>query len=147
VQRFLLDDQATFSPKAKRFMQVVFDKERAAALPAVALVECVYILEKFYRVPRSDIADNLSRLLTYPEKLKLWAWCPFKPVGIPQKRTGNNYARIMRCVGSQKQVCEPEGMAGETERFDDSEMIPSLRFSIRKHAGRCFRVVYMNSAG
>jgi predicted nucleic-acid-binding protein len=66
VLRFLLDDHATFSPKAKRFMQAVFNKERAATLPAVALVECVYVLEKFYRVPRSDIADNLSRFLTYP---------------------------------------------------------------------------------
>ena len=66
VLRFLLDDHPTFSPKAKRFMQAVFNKERAAALPVVVLVECVYVLEKFYRVPRSDIADNLSRLLTYP---------------------------------------------------------------------------------
>lgn len=66
VLRFLLDDHATFSLKARRFMQAVFNKERAAALPAVAIVECVYVLEKFYRVPRSDIADNLSRLLTYP---------------------------------------------------------------------------------
>jgi predicted nucleic-acid-binding protein len=66
VLRFLLDDHATFSPKAKRFMQAVFNKDRAAALPAVVLVECVYVLEKFYRVPRNDIADNLSKLLTYP---------------------------------------------------------------------------------
>ena len=66
VLRFLLDDHATFSPKAKRFMQDVFNKVRSAALPAVVLVECVYVLEKFYRVPRSDIVDNLSRLLTYP---------------------------------------------------------------------------------
>ena len=66
VLRFLLDDHATFSPKAKRFMQDVFNKGRSAALPAVVLVECVYVLEKFYRVPRSDIVDNLSRLLTYP---------------------------------------------------------------------------------
>jgi predicted nucleic-acid-binding protein len=66
VLRFLLDDHPIFSPKAKRFMQAVFNKERASALPAVVLVECVYVLEKFYRVPRSDIADNLSRLLTCP---------------------------------------------------------------------------------
>jgi predicted nucleic-acid-binding protein len=47
-------------------MQDVYKKARAATLPAVVLAECVYVLEKFYRVPRSDIFDNLSRLLTYP---------------------------------------------------------------------------------
>lgn len=64
--RFLLDDHATFSPKAKRFMQEVFNKDKITILPAVVLVECVYVLEKFYRVPRNDIVANLSRLLTYP---------------------------------------------------------------------------------
>jgi predicted nucleic-acid-binding protein len=66
VLRFLFDDHATFSPKAKLFMQNVYKKARAAVIPAVVLAECVYVLEKFYRVPRSDIFDNLSRLLTYP---------------------------------------------------------------------------------
>lgn len=66
VLRFLLDDHSTFSPKAKRFMQAVFNKDRAATLPAVVLVECVYVLEKFYRVPRNAIVGNLSKLLTYP---------------------------------------------------------------------------------
>jgi predicted nucleic-acid-binding protein len=66
VLRFLLEDHAVFSPKAKRFMQDVFNKDRIATLPAVVLVECVYVLEKFYRVPRNDIVDNLTRLLTYP---------------------------------------------------------------------------------
>jgi predicted nucleic-acid-binding protein len=66
VLRFLLDDHATFSPKAKRFMEEVFAKDKTATLSAVVLVECVYVLEKFYRVPRSDITDKLSRLLTYP---------------------------------------------------------------------------------
>jgi predicted nucleic-acid-binding protein len=66
VLRFLLDDHETFSPKAKRFMQEVYNKDRVAVLPAVVIVECVYVLERFYRAQRRDITDKLSRLLTYP---------------------------------------------------------------------------------
>ena len=53
VLRFLLDDHPTFSPKAKRFMQAVFDKERAAALPAVVLVECVYVSKSSTACPEA----------------------------------------------------------------------------------------------
>jgi predicted nucleic-acid-binding protein len=66
ILRFLLDDHPVFSPKARAFMQEVSNKTRPALIPAVVFAECVHVLEKFYRVPRNEITDTLSRIFTIP---------------------------------------------------------------------------------
>ena len=66
ILRFLLDDHPVFSPKARAFMQEVSNKTWPAVIPAVVFAECVYVLEKFYRVPRNEITDTLSRIFTIP---------------------------------------------------------------------------------
>jgi predicted nucleic-acid-binding protein len=66
ILRFLLDDHAVFSPKARALMREVSGKIRLAVIPAAVLAECVYVLDKFYHVPRDEITDTLSRTLTIP---------------------------------------------------------------------------------
>ena len=76
ILRYLLDDHEEQSPKAKKFMTVVSQQQAKAEIPAVVIVECVYVMEKFYRVPRHDIADTLSRIMNFsgvvnPDKSEL----------------------------------------------------------------------------
>jgi predicted nucleic-acid-binding protein len=65
ILRYLLKDQeALYSKAAAVFEDIRGGKETAIILESV-LVECVYILTKFYKVPRLETADVLTRLLTY----------------------------------------------------------------------------------
>ena len=63
ILRYLLDDHEDFSPKAKAFMQDVAKGSIKAELPTVVVVECVYVMEKFYKIPKNEIVDTLSRIL------------------------------------------------------------------------------------
>ena len=76
ILRYLLDDHKRFSPRAKAFMQDVAKGIKKAELPSVVVVECVYVMEKFYEIPKTEIVDKLSRILTIkgivnPDKSKL----------------------------------------------------------------------------
>jgi predicted nucleic-acid-binding protein len=65
VLRYLLRDDAVQSVKAEEFFENVrVGKEKAIIIESV-LVECVYILMKFYKVPKRDVADTLTKLLQY----------------------------------------------------------------------------------
>ena len=44
----------------------VSEEKVRAEIPAVVIVECVYVMEKFYRIPKQEIADTLSRILNLP---------------------------------------------------------------------------------
>lgn len=58
--RYLLRDDAAQYAKAEAFFaDIRIGKEKAVILESV-LVECVYILIKFYKVPRGETADILS---------------------------------------------------------------------------------------
>jgi len=63
ILRYLLDDHKRFSPRAKAFMQDVAKGAKKAELPSVVVVECVYVMEKFYEIPKNEIVDKLSRIL------------------------------------------------------------------------------------
>ncbi|MBC2717729.1 MAG: type II toxin-antitoxin system VapC family toxin [Desulfobacteraceae bacterium] len=65
ILRFLLDDHEKFSPKAIKFMQQIEKRMKRAEIIAPVIVECVYVLEKFYKIPRSEIADKLCGILTF----------------------------------------------------------------------------------
>ena len=67
VLRYLLDDHKLFSPKAKAFMQDVAKGLKKAELSSVVVVECVYVMEKFYEIPKNEIVDRLSRILNIKE--------------------------------------------------------------------------------
>ena len=63
ILRYLLNDHKRFSPKAKAFMQDVAKGLKKGELESVVVVECVYVMEKFYEIPKNEIVDKLSRVL------------------------------------------------------------------------------------
>jgi predicted nucleic-acid-binding protein len=65
ILRYLLDDHEKFSPKAKAFMKRVSQEKAKAEIPVVVIAECVYVMEKFYKIPRGEITDTLSRLFNF----------------------------------------------------------------------------------
>ena len=67
VLRYLLADHKHFSPKAKAFMQDVAKGLKKAEISSVVIVECVYVMEKFYEIPKNEVADKLSRILNIKE--------------------------------------------------------------------------------
>lgn len=65
ILRYLLADQETHYQAAVAFMtQVRTGKIRAYVCDAV-IAECVYVLTKFYQVPRREAAEQLMQLLAY----------------------------------------------------------------------------------
>ena len=65
ILRYLLKDHEELHSRAAAFFEDVrTGKENALILESV-VVECVYVLTKYYRVPRGETAAILSRLLGY----------------------------------------------------------------------------------
>lgn len=65
VLRYLLQDRPEQFEQAKRYFEAVRTGQEKALLLESVLVECVYVLTKFYRVPKQEAADSLSNLLRY----------------------------------------------------------------------------------
>ena len=65
ILRYLLADHEKFSPKAKEFMVKVSQEKTRAEILAVVIAECVYVMEKFYRIPRHEISGTLSQILNF----------------------------------------------------------------------------------
>ena len=65
ILRYLLGDHKTFSPKAKAFMELVSQGIKKAEIPSVVIVECVYVMEKFYKIPKNEIVDTLNKILNF----------------------------------------------------------------------------------
>ena len=65
ILRYLMADHEKFSPKAKAFMVEVSQEKTRAEIPAVVIAECVYVMEKFYKIPRLKITDTLGRILNF----------------------------------------------------------------------------------
>lgn len=65
ILRFLLNDHDTYSPKATAFMTEVSRGILKAEILECVLLECIYVLEKFYEIPRQEIVDRLSRILNF----------------------------------------------------------------------------------
>ena len=63
ILRYLLGDHKSFSPKAKAFMELISQGTKKAEIPSVVIVECVYVMEKFYKIPGNEIVDTLSKIL------------------------------------------------------------------------------------
>jgi predicted nucleic-acid-binding protein len=63
ILRYLLGDHKRFSPKAEAFMQDVANGLKKAELTSVVVTECVYVMDKFYEIPKNEIVDKLSRIL------------------------------------------------------------------------------------
>lgn len=65
ILRFLLGDHPEFSPKAATFMSKVANGTIKAEILDVVTAECVYVMEKFYRIPREKISEKLSKIFNF----------------------------------------------------------------------------------
>ncbi len=65
ILRYLLGDHKIFSPKAKTFMELISQGIKKTEIPSVVIVECVYVMEKFYKIPKNEIVDTLSKILNF----------------------------------------------------------------------------------
>lgn len=65
ILRYLLADVPEQFAEAERFFEKVrIGSERALVLESV-LVECVYVLTKYYQVPKGRVVETLTELLQY----------------------------------------------------------------------------------
>jgi predicted nucleic acid-binding protein len=58
------DDEALYE-RAARFMSRVEAGDASAYLPDLVIAECVFVLTRFYKVPRTEIVDRLKSILSY----------------------------------------------------------------------------------
>lgn len=65
ILRYLLDDHPENSPRAVQFMTEISKSRKKAKIPDVVVLECIYVMEKFYKIPRQTIADRLNRILGF----------------------------------------------------------------------------------
>ncbi len=65
VLRYLLHDDAVQYEKAAEFFENVRVGNEKAIIIESVLVECMYILMKFYKVPKREVANTLTKLLQY----------------------------------------------------------------------------------
>ena len=63
--RYLLDDEPAQSRRAREFWETIRDGSSRAVLTEGVLMECVYVLQRFYKVPRDRIAASLAAVLAY----------------------------------------------------------------------------------
>ncbi len=65
VLRYLLGDHPAFSPKAEAFMFDVSKGVKKAEILNVVIVECIYVMEKYYEIPKTEIVEKLSGILNF----------------------------------------------------------------------------------
>ncbi|HSE83650.1 MAG TPA: type II toxin-antitoxin system VapC family toxin [Thermodesulfobacteriota bacterium] len=73
ILRYLLSDDPEQSPRSEALMEKLESGKEGAELPPVVITELVWTLNKFYKVPRSEISEKLTRILGFrgvvsPEK-------------------------------------------------------------------------------
>ncbi len=65
ILRYLLADHAVHHQKAKAFLNEVREGSSAAFFPETVIAECVYVMQRIYQIPRAEIAEKLSGLLSF----------------------------------------------------------------------------------
>lgn len=65
IIRYLLKDNLPLFEKANKFFEKVRLGEEKVIILESVLVECVYVLTKFYNVPRKEVSQRLKELLRY----------------------------------------------------------------------------------
>ena len=65
ILRYLLGDHAEYSAKAEVFMRDVFKGAKKAEIPDVVIVECIYVMEKYYGIPKTEVVDKLSKIMNF----------------------------------------------------------------------------------
>jgi predicted nucleic-acid-binding protein len=65
ILRYLLDDHPEFSPKAIQFMLDVSKGKFRAEIADIVLMECIFVMEKHYKIPRSLVVDRLVKIVNF----------------------------------------------------------------------------------
>jgi predicted nucleic-acid-binding protein len=65
VLRYLLGDHPEFSPKAEAFMLDVSKGVKKVEILDIVIVECIYVMEKYYEIPKIEIVEKLSGILNF----------------------------------------------------------------------------------
>ncbi len=65
VLRYLLGDHPEFSLKAEAFMFDVSKGVKKAEILDVVIVECIYVMEKYYEIPKTEIVEKLNGILNF----------------------------------------------------------------------------------
>ena len=65
ILRYLLADHPEHFVRASEFMTGLKSGNQTAYIPESVLAECVFVLLKFYRVPRAEIAEKLLGILSF----------------------------------------------------------------------------------
>ncbi|MDP2754660.1 MAG: PIN domain-containing protein [Nitrospirota bacterium] len=65
ILRYLLEDEPQLYQKASEFFEKVRLGEEKALIIESVLVECIYMLTKFYKVPKEVAVDKLKGFLQY----------------------------------------------------------------------------------
>lgn len=65
ILRYLLNDHPTYFQIANTLMQKIKCGEAIGYFPESVLAECIHILLRIYKVPKSKICDVLSQVLRY----------------------------------------------------------------------------------
>lgn len=65
ILRYLLGDEPRLYEKAAKIFEKVRTGEEKVVILESVLVECVYVLTKFYKVPKKEATAKLQELLRY----------------------------------------------------------------------------------
>ena len=65
ILRYLLGDHLKFSPKAEAFMGDISEGTKKAEIFDVVIVECIYVMEKYYQIPKAEISTKLSGIMNF----------------------------------------------------------------------------------
>jgi predicted nucleic-acid-binding protein len=65
VLRYLLADHPEFFKRASQLMSEVQSGKRKAYLAESVAAECIFVLTKFYKVPKDEAVGKLRQLLDY----------------------------------------------------------------------------------
>jgi predicted nucleic-acid-binding protein len=65
ILRYLLRDDERLYERARQFFGRVRNAEEGAYFPGAVIAECIYVLEKRYRVERDDVVARLLELLAF----------------------------------------------------------------------------------
>lgn len=65
ILRYLLEDEPHLYKKASEFFEMVRLGEEKAVILESVLAECIYVLIKFYKIPKEEVTDKLKGLLQY----------------------------------------------------------------------------------
>ena len=130
VLRYLLRDVEEQFSEASRFFETILTGKSSALISEAVLVECQYILMKYYQVPRGSISSSLTSLLQYKgmiaqerdvlvRSLAIFAETSLDPVDcLLAARAESTGSMVMTFDKALKARCKPPQPSGQERKSD-----------------------------